>query len=58
MYLGLSPQRGCASASLGRGLARGVRNDGGVKTRTLLILAFVTGLIIVVAGVIQIFALQ
>ena len=58
MYLGLCPQRGCASTSPGQDLARGVRNDGGVKTRTLLILAFVTGLIIVVAGVIQIFALQ
>ena len=31
---------------------------GIVKTRTLLILAFVTGLIIVVAGIVQIFALQ
>ena len=42
----------------GRGLEPGVRDDGGVKTRNLLILAFATGLIIVVAGVIQIFMLQ
>jgi hypothetical protein len=31
------------------------REDGEVKTRTLLILALVTGLAIVAAGVIQIF---
>ena len=47
-----------AGSHLGQDLAPGVRDDGCVKTRTLLILALVTGLIIVVAGVIQIFVLQ
>jgi hypothetical protein len=31
------------------------REDGGVKTRTLLILALVTGLLIVAAGAVQIY---
>jgi hypothetical protein len=35
--------------------AAGTREDGGVKTRTLLILAAVTGLLILAAGALQIF---
>ena len=59
MYLGRSGgECVCVRAPLGRDLAPGVRDDGGVKTRTLLILALVTGLIILVAGIVQIFLLQ
>jgi hypothetical protein len=46
--------RGAAYPGFRAGTGEGVREDGGVKTRTLLVLAAITGVAILAAGAVQI----